>query len=229
MECKECVKYLGVLTDYKLSWKNHVDSITLKISKTIGLLSKLRHFVLHHTLVNIYNSLVTPYLHYGLIVWGQASKTHLNKLLILQKHALRFIYFSDSRDHADPLFLNAHILPKNFMHYKLLAETMHDVSNDLVPSNLKNLFIPTAKIHSYNTRASVFKNFYIQKSNTEFRKKSFSRTGAKLWNEIPTKLRALPKATFKKRIQMILLNILENEDSYKDLESIISKFNFYSS
>ena len=53
LECKECVKYLGVLIDYKLSWKNHVDSIALKISKTIGLLSKLRYFVPHHTLVNI--------------------------------------------------------------------------------------------------------------------------------------------------------------------------------
>ena len=112
------------------------------------------------------------------------------------------------------------------MHYKLLAETMHDVSNDLVPSNL---FVPTAKIHSYNTRASTSNNFYIQKSNTEIKRKSFSRIGAKLWNEIPTKLRELPKATFKKKIKMILLNILENEDSYKDLESIISKVNFYSS
>ena len=117
----------------------------------------------------------------------------------------------------------------NFMHYKLLAETMHDVSNDLVPSNLKDLFVPTAKIHSYNTRASVSKNFYIQKSNIEIQRKSLSRICAKLWNEIPTKLRALPKATFKKRIQMILLKILENEDSYKDLEFIISKVNFYSS
>ena len=44
LECKECVKYLGVLIYYKLSWKNHVDSIALKISKTIGLLPKLRHF-----------------------------------------------------------------------------------------------------------------------------------------------------------------------------------------
>ena len=81
---------------------------------------------------------------------------------------------------------------------------MHDVSNDLVPSNLKDLFIPTAKNHSYNTRASVSKNFYIQKSNTEIKRMSFLRTGAKLWNEIPARLRALPKATFKKRIQMIL-------------------------
>ena len=60
--------------------------------------------------------------------------------------------------------------------------------------NLKDLFVPTANIHSYNTRASVSKNFYIQKS-----------IGAKLWNEIPTKLRALPEATFNKKIQMILL------------------------
>ena len=26
----------------------------------------------------------------------------------------------------------------NFMHYKLLAKAMHDISNDLVPSNLKD-------------------------------------------------------------------------------------------
>ena len=64
-------------------------------------------------------------------------------------------------------FLNAHILPINYIHYKLLAQTMHDVSNDLVPSNLKDLFVPTAKIYSYNARASVSKNSDIQKSNTE--------------------------------------------------------------
>ena len=158
LECKECVKYL--------------DSIALKISKTIGLLSKLGYFVPHHTLVKIYNSLITPYLHYSFTVWGQASKTHLNKLLILQKRALRYIYFSDRCVHAIPLFLNAHILPINFTHCKFLAETMHDVTNDLVPSNLKDLFVPTAKIHSYNTQASVSKNFYIQKSNTEIQRKS---------------------------------------------------------
>ena len=123
--------------------------------------------------------------------------------------------------------LGMRIACSSYLLAKLLAETMHDVSNDLVPSNLKDLFVPTAKIHSHNTRASVSKNFYIQKSNTEIQRKSVSRIGAQLWNEIPTKLRALPKATFKKRIQMILLKILENEDSYKDVEFIISKVNCY--
>ena len=228
LESKDHVKYLGVHIDYKLSWKNHIDSITMKLSKTIGLLSKIRHFVPFHTLVSIYNSLVVPYLRYGLIAWGQTGKTQLNKLLILQKRALRFMCFADRCDHAIPLFLRAQTLPIHFLYYKLLAETMHDVSNDVIPSQLKDLFIPTVKIHSYNTRSSVSDNFYIKKSNLEVKRKSFSVIGAKLWNEIPTKLRTLPKLIFKRKIRMILFNILESEDSYEDLESIISKVRKYS-
>ena len=105
---------------------------------------------------------------------------------------------------------------------------MHDVNNDVIPSQLKNLFIPTAKIYSYNTRPAVSKTFYINKSKLEIVRKSFSRIGAKLWNEIPTKLRTLPKLFFKRKIRMILFNILESEDSYEDLEIIMSKIRKYS-
>ena len=156
------MKYLGVLIDYKLSWKNHIDSITLKLSKTIRLLSKIRHFVPFHTLVSIYNCLVVPYLWYGLIARGVTGKTKLNKLLILQKLALCFMCFADRCNHAIPLFLCAQTLPIHFLYYKLLAETMHDVSNDVIPS-------PTVKIHSYNTRSSVSDNFYILKSKLEIK------------------------------------------------------------
>ena len=105
---------------------------------------------------------------------------------------------------------------------------MHDVSNDVIPSRLKDLFIPTVKIHSYNTRSLVSNTFYIKASRLEIERKSFSRIGAKLWNEIPTKLQALPKLIFKRKIRMILFNILEPEGSYEDLESIISKVKKYS-
>ena len=44
LECKDSVKYLGVLIDHKVSWNNHINTILLKISRTVGLLSKLRHF-----------------------------------------------------------------------------------------------------------------------------------------------------------------------------------------
>ena len=74
---KNYVKYLGILIDKNLSWKIHIDNAATKLSKTVGLIAKLRHFVHQHTLLNIYRALILPYLSYGLIVWGQASKTHL--------------------------------------------------------------------------------------------------------------------------------------------------------
>ena len=55
LDCKEFVRYLGTLIDNPLSWKQHINHVAIKISQTIGLISKLRSFVPRHTLT-------TPYL-----------------------------------------------------------------------------------------------------------------------------------------------------------------------
>ena len=80
LECREFVRYLGVIIDNNLSWKQHIDHVAIKISRTVGLICKLRHFLPRHTLLTIYRSLVTPYLTYGLTAWGQAYKSHLKNL-----------------------------------------------------------------------------------------------------------------------------------------------------
>ena len=41
----QSAKYLGVLLDNKLSWKTHIQETTMKISKGVGILARLRHFV----------------------------------------------------------------------------------------------------------------------------------------------------------------------------------------
>ena len=82
------------------------DGLLLQIATPFLLqsLSKLRHFVPPKTLFGIYNSLIFPYLSYGLVAWGQAAKTHLEKLLTLQKRAVRLINFAPFRSHAVPYF-----------------------------------------------------------------------------------------------------------------------------
>ena len=140
LEHKDYVKYLGILIDKNLSWKHHIDHIIIKVSRTVGLIAKLRHFVSTHILLNIYQALIVPYLTYGLTVWGQACKSYLDKLLKLQKRALRFIYFSDHNEHAIPLFVDAHILPLKFVYYESIATLMFDVRNRTAPSNIQDLF-----------------------------------------------------------------------------------------
>ena len=41
LECKDYVKYLGILIDKNLIWKGHIDLIALKLSKTIGMIATL--------------------------------------------------------------------------------------------------------------------------------------------------------------------------------------------
>ena len=83
LERKTYVKYLGVLLDDNLSWKAHIDYISTQISKGIGIIARLRHLVPFSTLLNIYRSLIEPYISYGFVAWGQAVNTHLNKIVTL--------------------------------------------------------------------------------------------------------------------------------------------------
>ena len=46
--------------DGNLTWKHYVDYIASKISKIIGIIARLRHFVPLSTLLTIYQSLVFP-------------------------------------------------------------------------------------------------------------------------------------------------------------------------
>ena len=161
LECKEFVRFLGIIIDNNVFWKHHIDHVAIKMSRTVGLICKLRHFLPRHTLLIIYRSLAAPYLTYSLTAWGQAFKSHLEKLLKLQKRALRFIYFSERNQHAIPLFIDAGVLPLKPLYYELLANLMFEIRDSNSPGNIQDLF---QDIYSYNTRSSASNNFYTQSS-----------------------------------------------------------------
>ena len=53
LECKDHVKYVGVLLDSHLSWKYHIDNVSLKISRIIGVIARLQHLVPFTTLLTL--------------------------------------------------------------------------------------------------------------------------------------------------------------------------------
>ena len=78
-------KYLGITFDSNLTWKSHINELCLKLSKTVGILSKVRHFVNNHILVMLYYSLIYPLLTYGIHVWGLTFPSFLTQLFSTQK------------------------------------------------------------------------------------------------------------------------------------------------
>ena len=91
---------------------------------------------------------------YGLVAWGQAARTHLDKLIVLQKRVLRLMYFSEPIAHAVSLFITSNFLPINMLYVETVSSLMFDVSRLSVPSNISDLFTKVNKIHTHKTTSS---------------------------------------------------------------------------
>ena len=57
-------KFLGVIIDKKINWVDHITFIKNKISKSIGIINKIRKFLDKNTLRNLYFTFIYPYLMY---------------------------------------------------------------------------------------------------------------------------------------------------------------------
>ena len=64
------VKFLGVLLDCNLSWKYNINELSKKLSRTVGIFHKIRHFVPCDILKTLYYSLFYSFVSYGIAVWG---------------------------------------------------------------------------------------------------------------------------------------------------------------
>ena len=60
IEHTSSTKFLGINIDKDLKWKTHVYEVLRKVSRTIGIMSKLKDILPTKILIMLYNSLILP-------------------------------------------------------------------------------------------------------------------------------------------------------------------------
>ena len=80
IERQEFIKFLGLLLDENLNWKEHIKYTENKIAKNLGLLYKVRIFLERNALLALYYSCTQTYINYANIAWGSTCRTNLKKL-----------------------------------------------------------------------------------------------------------------------------------------------------
>ena len=202
---KAYAKYLGIIFDNKLTWHFHIEHIALKLTKSNGLIAKLRHFISLDKLKLIYNALIQPHLDYGSLSWSSASDSQLNRLTKLQNKTVKLMSFKKRFHSPTPLFLDIKVLPLKqsimlnqikfiwkILHHKFPICIEEIFSNNNInlsnrdPESLK-LNLPF-KITSFGTSFLLF-------------------SGIKTWNSIPPNIR-LSKSLFslKRNLKPFLLS-----------------------
>ena len=149
----DSVKYLGIKIDKNLSWENQINNVSIKLNKANAMLSKIRHYVDFKTLKLIYHAIFESHLYYSSLVWAQNANS-IKRLYILQKKALRIMYFLKRSSHTGPLFKESGLLK---LFDKISLENCTFINNSLnsrLPSVFHNWFTLISESHEHNTRLS---------------------------------------------------------------------------
>ena len=114
---------------------------------------KVIQFVGERILISIYHTIFESHLNYASIVWGQAKSSN-NRIFIIQKKALRIIYFKGKLAHNSFPFSESNIIK---LPGKISIENCLFISkslNNQLPEIFNNLFVLSSDSHRYETSRS---------------------------------------------------------------------------
>ena len=175
-------KFLGVLVDENLSWKEHIHSVTNKISRSLGIIRRIRGLVHQACLVTLYYSLIYPYLIYCNIVWASTYSSNLHKLLITQKKFVRIATSSSYLAPSAPLFKKLNLLSIYDINIVQSCAFIYKCTylSNILPRPFKDFFKTNSQIHNYNTRQSDdLHPSFSRITSSQF---SIKDRGSLLWN-----------------------------------------------
>ena len=192
---KSNCKFLGVVLDDGLTFKNHITSVIDKISKLTGLLYRIRHLLNLDTKLNFYYSLMYPFLSYNILVWGGACHSHLDGLVKIQKRIIRLILNEPFYAHTTPLFRKLGILKiSDIYKYNLCIYMFNKATN--------NYYSVQHEVNTRNRNLCVPR--FCRLTSTQ---KSVSFSGPTVWNSLPEHLKSIDRIhIFKTQLKSYLLN-----------------------
>ena len=152
---------------------------------------KMRRYVSLKILTSIYFAIFDFYLSYYCLVWAQNCST-IQRIIILQKKAIRIINLQPRNFHTSPLFKQNSTLK---FQDKICLENILFISkslNNLSPLVFSTWLIFSSDQHNYETSSStqgnLTKPFY--KTN-RYGKYSMAVSAVELWNKIQKQLKSM--------------------------------------
>ena len=139
--------FLGLTISETMQWNDHINKISNNISKTIGMMYRIKKFVNQSILKLIYNALILPHLNFSFLCWGFS----INRLIKLQKKAVRVICKSK---YNEPLLKSTNLLKVTDIFKINTLKFIYKYRNDKLPDYFYGMLddVQIETNHDYNTR-----------------------------------------------------------------------------
>ncbi len=152
--------FLGLTLDCHLTWNSHINIISAKISRIVGILHKLKYMFPLCILQKLYVSLIVPHFNYGLLAWG----TNHDKINKLQKRALRTIHRTTPTAHTTPILKRMNQLKLTDIFKCKLLKLYYKLYRNKLPIYFEN-FLPDYGTSRYPLR---YDGIHMPAANREF-------------------------------------------------------------
>jgi len=134
------VKYLGITIEHKLSFTEHTKTIAAKVARSIGILSKIKHFFPRKNRLTLYYSITHSYFLYDFIVWGHTYTTYFEPLKKFQNKAIRIVADAKWDEPSLPLYQNLEILSLSKLLKFETCKFIHKNLNNNLSSKLRHYY-----------------------------------------------------------------------------------------
>ena len=192
---QESIKFLGIYLDKHLTFKKHINFLCSSMSRCIFAINRVKHILPLKALKSLYFALIQSRLQYCIAVWGNSN--HVQKLLLIQKRAIRIINNKTYRHHTDPLFKANQILKITDLYKYHVSSFMYDFTHHFLPGSFERyIVVDTGNKYTITTRHHhhIFKT----RPRTTFSSKLPNHNFVNIWNELDENLKSCSsKVIFK--------------------------------
>ena len=176
--------YLGIIINENVKWKNHLNKIACNISKKVGIIFKLSHFISCYILLSIYNSLILPHITYGILAWGYESDI----IFGLQKKAVRAMTCAKYTAHTGPIFQKLNLLKLKDIHKIQQLKFYYKLKQNHLPEYFNTILtLKACDVHNHLTRNRS--DFFKNRVNHTFAEKCIRYYLLKTVDSVPASIR----------------------------------------
>ena len=181
---------LFVWGNRKFSNKNRLVTLQKKVLRIVNGSSYLTHtepIFKNLKILKLYDL----YILYGLFVWGNSKFSNKNRLVTLQKKAIRIVNGSRYLTHTEPIFKNLKILKLSDLYIMQGIKHFCSITGGNSPNYISNNVKVSSEIHKYHTRQS--QNIFKESIQTKIQEQSLNFKLDHSWNMLPHMTKELVK------------------------------------
>ena len=184
------VKYLGILLDDCLTFKNHISKLRDKLKQYVGVFYLLRHNLPKKCLRTLYFTFIFNNLYYCAEVYGNTTPSFLHPLQIAQNKALRALQFKNRYYPTNEMHKDFQILKvPDIVEYKL-SKLIHSLltGTPKLPETLDKLIVKMNSVHTRNTRHKH--QVYSKNEKRAIGRRQLKCQPSKTWNNYPNYIKS---------------------------------------